>query len=573
VKLSPLDIRHKEFQSALNGFNKGQVRDFLDRAADQFEERLEQIQQLSEQIKKQEKEIEQLRVSDIELKRTLVTSERLSGEVKLQAEREAELLLKETQSKADVILRDAELQKRQLLKTAEIQVSEATIARQKAEEAAKRIREQSIQDAAVQKQRAQNMVAGLKEQAPNTTDADHTNSEALTQEHAKKLAKLRHKSKTIIGQMQKDIAKLKNERGQMLEQLQNYDKHLAVLEQKEKQHSSKSQTYKPLLSKSQASKSQASKPQANTLKTKQVAHALSTSIDNLMPEVFTTSDNSSSGTSKSIGTPSNNSMPSNNNVPGNNTMSENLLSAESLGLNTTSLNAASLNSTGLNTSTVNPVNDLQTTTATKNIAPQRKVSRNNSAHDISYPKMDSSKPTEANSQKAQEINSDNMKVTITPFEENAVLPKTGRYAKERQLEKEHLRNQKLNFVETKQTDANGLSQHIYPSHPVKESSVQDRGRLITPLTIHDTAIHDTSNPFINDGFDEIDSLGTFSEAMVAKDSGIKLKGKEFDSNIFNVEDTLLSIEDTLELPNPHTTVEHIEVLDTDWFDNFELDDD
>ncbi len=493
VKLSPLDIRHKEFQSALNGFNKGQVRDFLARAADQYEERLEQIQQLSEQIRKQEKEIEELRVSDIELKRTLVTSEKLSGEFKIQAEREAELLLKETQSKADIILRDAELQKRQLLKTAEMQVEEANSARQKAEEAAKKIRQRSIEEAAVQKQRAHNMVAGLKEQAAQSTATPATQNletETLEIEHAKELAKLRHNSKSVIVQLKKDIAQLKAERGQMVEQLGAYDRNLEALEHKVAQQNTTSAKVSVPQKRPKRRETdlperrakQSPKP-VSKLKTKQVANALSNSIDSLMSDSF--------------------------------------LESDSLGLSPTK----------------------QRQTKHK----QNNLQANNL--DITYPKLEKTHTDKLSSDSIS--NSELMNITVTPINDPQVRQATGRYAQPRQQIKSGLTEQNKDLQ-------NGLSQHIYPPYPVKESSVQDRGRLITPPTVYDV-----ENPFIDDGFDELDSL---SESMVEKDSVSDIKGIEFDSNIFNVEDTIEHV-------TSKATVENIEVLDTDWFENFELDDD
>ena len=563
MKLSPLDIRHKEFQSALNGFNKGQVRDFLARAADQYEERLEQILQLNAQIKKQEKEIEELRVSDIELKRTLVTSERLTGEVKLQAEREAELLLKETQSKADIILRDAELQKRQLLKSAELQVEEATEATQKAKEAAKQIRERSMQEAAIQQQRAKKMVAGLKEETANLPDSEVKT--LLEAEHAKEINKLRHNSKMVILQLKKDVANLKAERGKMLDQLSAYDRNLEALEHKVADHKVSTPNKTPTL---QTQPSETPNKQdtislnpktAADLKTQHVANALSSSIDSLM--------------------------------------SDSLLSENALGLTDTFGDSAArptnlVKSEKPKAST--PKQALKVNEVAK-IAQDQIAQDIHNPHDISYPKMDltnaqmtniesdlfdvadeailsevtlnettlyeSTLPELKQSEVANvELTHDPMNITVIPLE---TTRETGRYARERQLEREH-RSEHQNYYLQEEQEADHLNQHVYPPYPVKESSVQDRGRLITPPTVYDV-----ENPFIDDGIDELDTLdkiGTFSDVMIQKDTLPNAKGVEFDSNIFD-------IEDTLELPVSKSTVEHIEVLDTDWFENFELDDD
>ena len=114
MKLSPLDIQHQEFDSAMNGYKKAQVRDFLERVADSFEELLRDNQSLESELEKQSERLEELQVGELELRRTVVSAERIGNQMKEQAEREAKLTLQKAEADKDDILRGAEGQLREV---------------------------------------------------------------------------------------------------------------------------------------------------------------------------------------------------------------------------------------------------------------------------------------------------------------------------------------------------------------------------------------------------------------------------------------------------------------------------
>ena len=114
MKLSPLDIQHQEFDSAMNGYKKQQVRDFLERIADSFEELLRDNQSLEGELEAQGERLEELQVGELELRRTVVSAERIGNQMKEQAEREAKLTLQKAEADRDDILRDAEGQLREV---------------------------------------------------------------------------------------------------------------------------------------------------------------------------------------------------------------------------------------------------------------------------------------------------------------------------------------------------------------------------------------------------------------------------------------------------------------------------
>ncbi len=110
MKLSPLDIQHQEFDTAMSGYKKKQVREFLERVADTFEDLLRDNQDLQNELEGQSERIEELQVGELELRRAVVSAERIGNELKEQAQREAELTVQEGRAKRDDILRDAEAQ-------------------------------------------------------------------------------------------------------------------------------------------------------------------------------------------------------------------------------------------------------------------------------------------------------------------------------------------------------------------------------------------------------------------------------------------------------------------------------
>lgn len=122
MKLSPLDIKHQNFKQALNGYNKLQVQDFLEKVADLLEGRIEEVQSLRIELAERDQKIKDLEVSELELKKTGIVAERLSNEAKAQAEqgktqakREAELILREAESKSADIIKAAEDEKKRIL--------------------------------------------------------------------------------------------------------------------------------------------------------------------------------------------------------------------------------------------------------------------------------------------------------------------------------------------------------------------------------------------------------------------------------------------------------------------------
>jgi cell division initiation protein len=108
MKLSPLDIQHMEFTRSVPGYNRRQVRDFLERVADEQEDLIRAVQSVRDELERQIERMEELQAAEADLKRAVIAAERIGNQIKENARKEAELVVKEAEQLKEEIVRDAE---------------------------------------------------------------------------------------------------------------------------------------------------------------------------------------------------------------------------------------------------------------------------------------------------------------------------------------------------------------------------------------------------------------------------------------------------------------------------------
>jgi cell division initiation protein len=100
MKLTPLDIRHKEFKRGMRGYVDGEVDEFLDEIADEFERLFKENIELSEHGEALQEKLDQYRNLEATLQNTLVAAQRSAEELRANAQKEAQLMLSEAELKA-----------------------------------------------------------------------------------------------------------------------------------------------------------------------------------------------------------------------------------------------------------------------------------------------------------------------------------------------------------------------------------------------------------------------------------------------------------------------------------------
>lgn len=104
--LTPLDIRRYDFGSALRGYDKTRVDQFRDQVANEVERLGRQAQELEAKARAFHEQLRAFRERDKAINEALISAQQLRGEVREQAEREAQLILREARAEAERLLVD-----------------------------------------------------------------------------------------------------------------------------------------------------------------------------------------------------------------------------------------------------------------------------------------------------------------------------------------------------------------------------------------------------------------------------------------------------------------------------------
>jgi cell division initiation protein len=108
MNYTPLDIRHQEFPKRMNGYDPAAVRSFLASVAEQFEQLLMQQQAQGEFLTDLERQLEEKRANEDEIRRAIIAAERISHELRENAVRESEQMIAQATREREALLADLE---------------------------------------------------------------------------------------------------------------------------------------------------------------------------------------------------------------------------------------------------------------------------------------------------------------------------------------------------------------------------------------------------------------------------------------------------------------------------------
>jgi cell division initiation protein len=127
MKITALDIRQKTFEKAFRGLDKDEVQAFLLTLSQQWERMGDENRELRVKLDHATQDVSKMREVETSLYRTLKTAEDTGNSITEQAQRDAELRIREAQLKAEQVLADAR-QKARLLVEDAYQQAEKTVA-------------------------------------------------------------------------------------------------------------------------------------------------------------------------------------------------------------------------------------------------------------------------------------------------------------------------------------------------------------------------------------------------------------------------------------------------------------
>src|SRR5262245_10695365 len=100
MNVSPLDLRQQRFRISFRGFDKIEVTSFLAAIAEDYEQALRETDRLRQELAVVQAALNEHREHEKNLRNTLLTAQRLSDEIKEQAEQQARRIVSEAESRS-----------------------------------------------------------------------------------------------------------------------------------------------------------------------------------------------------------------------------------------------------------------------------------------------------------------------------------------------------------------------------------------------------------------------------------------------------------------------------------------
>ncbi len=107
MRITPSDIEKQEFSVKMRGYDRDEVRNFLLFIAQEVSNLLMEMDELKKKYLQAEERIKEMEAREKILKETLIAAQRFSEELKNNAKKEAEIMIKEAELKADQIVAKA----------------------------------------------------------------------------------------------------------------------------------------------------------------------------------------------------------------------------------------------------------------------------------------------------------------------------------------------------------------------------------------------------------------------------------------------------------------------------------
>jgi cell division initiation protein len=107
MALTPLEIQKMRFPQKMRGYDPAEVESFLSLLAEELATRLSQIEKLERENRYYKQRLDEAEGREHQLQQTLLRAQKVSDEITANAQREAELTVKEAEMAADKIVQQA----------------------------------------------------------------------------------------------------------------------------------------------------------------------------------------------------------------------------------------------------------------------------------------------------------------------------------------------------------------------------------------------------------------------------------------------------------------------------------
>jgi len=108
MRITPLDIQQKQFRVKFRGFDEEEVDSFLELVREEMEELLRETANLREEVKRLQTQLKEYKNIETTLRDTLIATQQMVEEYKVNAKKDADLIKKEAELRANEILKEAQ---------------------------------------------------------------------------------------------------------------------------------------------------------------------------------------------------------------------------------------------------------------------------------------------------------------------------------------------------------------------------------------------------------------------------------------------------------------------------------
>lgn len=107
MPLTPLDIHNKEFSRRLRGYDEDEVNEFLDQIIKDYESVIRENKDLQNQLLTVQEKLDHFATIEESLSKTIIVAQEAADEVRTNAKKEAQLIIKEAEKNADRIINES----------------------------------------------------------------------------------------------------------------------------------------------------------------------------------------------------------------------------------------------------------------------------------------------------------------------------------------------------------------------------------------------------------------------------------------------------------------------------------
>src|SRR5437899_3624 len=124
MNVSPLDLRQQRFRKSFRGFDPIEVASFLVAVADDYEQALRETDRVKQDLMRMEAVLTEHREHEKNLQATMTTAQKLSDDIKANAELEARRIIREAEGRSDLLLEKTRARVEDMLEKAQSRVED-----------------------------------------------------------------------------------------------------------------------------------------------------------------------------------------------------------------------------------------------------------------------------------------------------------------------------------------------------------------------------------------------------------------------------------------------------------------